>query len=79
MHCPDNGREGRTSWHLNGRSCERVTREGQEKDRSRWQLEAVFMPRSERWQGMLGEVFEVAEQCARPVSAITVELEGGRE
>jgi hypothetical protein len=28
------------------------------------------MPRSERQQGMLGEVFEVAEQCARPVSAI---------
>ena len=34
------------------------------------------MPRSERWQVVLGEVFEVAEQCARPVSAISCGIGG---
>ena len=35
-------------------------------------MEVVFTPRSERWQGELGEVFEVAGQCGRPVSAIRI-------
>jgi hypothetical protein len=36
----------------------------------------VFVPRSERWQGVLGEVFEVEEQCTRPVSAIICGIGG---
>jgi hypothetical protein len=45
--------------------------------RRRWQLlEVAFIPRTERWQGMMGEVFEVAGQCRRSVSAINCGVGG---